>query len=325
MTATDIAVIRDREDARDEDIAPCEGCPPRDRSATFAIAAVAIVLVFLALQGSTPPTAVPADGGLELELVSKVPSGCPGTNVTVLVRVANRRREALELKFTLEGRLLFALPQSVPLSSGEELTVAMEVELPSEAIGKAPFTVLCSARKGTRDVALEQSVTGMVMVRSCAEATPALSTAPSAFELLPLEALIPSLAERRDKTAALLVACEEKEDRFDRENCIGDAAVEARNVSLCGELTIEGLRDWCYSTFFAPGGDPSICDNVVGADNRAFCIALVTLDPTVCERVESPLNRNVCITNLAQSSKDPSLCERISNPTARASCVETCE
>ena len=62
---------------------------------------------------------------------------------------------------------------------------------------------------------------------------------------------------------------------------------------------------------------------MVGADNRAFCIALVTLDPAVCEQVESPLNRNVCITNLAQNSKDPTLCERISDPTARTSCVET--
>lgn len=316
-------MARDSEDARDEDIAPCEGCPPRDRSATFAIAAVAIVLVFLALQGGTPPTAVPADGGLELELVSTALNSCPGTNVTVLVRVANHRREALELRLTLEGRWLFGIPQPVSLSSGEELTIAMEVELPREAIGEVPFTVIGSARKGTRDVVLELSDTGILTVRSCTETTPTPSTAPPAFGL-PLEALIPSLAERRAKTAALLAACEEKDDGFDRENCIGDAAVEARNVSLCGELTIEGLRDWCYSTFFAPGGDPSICDNVVGADNRAFCIALVTLDPAVCEQVESPLNRNVCITNLAQNSKDPTLCERISDPTARASCVETC-
>ena len=323
MTSTDIAVARDGDDVRDEDIAPCEGCPPRDRSVTFAIAAVAIVLVFLALQGGTPPTVVPADGGLELELVSKAPSGCPGTNVTILVRAANHRREALELKLTLEGRPLFAVPQSIPLTSGDEMMVAMEVELTRDAIGEVPFTVMGSARKGTRDVALELSDAGVLTVRSCAETTPQPSTAPPTFEL-PLEALIPSLAERRAKTAALLAACEDKDDRFDRENCIGDAAVEARNVSLCGDLTIEGLRDWCYSTFFAPGGDPSICDNVVGADNRAFCIALVTLDPAVCEQVESPLNRNVCITNLAQNSKDPTLCERISDPTARASCVEAC-
>ncbi len=323
MTSSDIGVGKDKGSTSREDIASCEGCPPRDSSATYAIAAVAIVLVFLALQGGSPPTAVPADGGFELELVSKAPSGCPGTNVTVLVRVANRRRESLELKLNLEGRLLFALPQSVPLSSGEELTVAMEVELPREAIGKVPFTVFCSARMGTRDVPLELSVTDTLTIRSCGEATPEPSTAPSAFEL-PLEALIPSLAERRAKTAALLAACEVKDDLFDRENCIGDAAVEARNVSLCDDLTIEGLRDWCYSTFFAPGGDPSICDNVVGADNRAFCLALVTLDPAMCEQVESPLNRNVCITNLAQNSKDASMCERISDPTARATCVETC-
>ena len=112
--------------------------------------------------------------------------------------------------------------------------------------------------------------------------------------------------------------------------CHWGKGVQTSNLSECGKISDEYLKDDCLSSVARALNDSGICEGISDMEKKGYCVdmifsdaAFVRGDGSICMKITSGPDRAACLTNIGIITENASLCTMMDDETSKDDCLST--